>query len=140
MRPPRGDAGAGGGASDLSAGRSRPSTTTTATSASASGSAAPRSSSCSQGCCHSGSGSGSTSAGVRNGAEITRTESPRSRLKPMLSWTSAVSLSISSCGRACVVSRPRASVVLRWLTTTAALTRRTVPVAARVTRTVLSTS
>jgi hypothetical protein len=71
----------------------------------------------------------------------TRTESPRSWLKPMPCCTSAVSFSTSSVGQ-----RRAGGLALgvgadvRWFTTTAACRRRTVPVALRVTRTVLSTS
>ena len=77
---------------------------------------------------------------ILNGALITLTESPRSFLKPMLSWTSAVSLSSSSVVSGTWVVLPLASVTARLLTTTAALRRLTVPLALRVTRTVLSTS
>jgi hypothetical protein len=75
-----------------------------------------------------------------NGALITLTESPRVWSKPMASWTSAVSLSISSCVSGVLVVLPLASVVTFWLTTTAAFRWRTRPVALRVTRTVRSTS
>ena len=77
---------------------------------------------------------------ILNGALITLTESPRSCLKPMLSFTSAVSFSISSFVSGTAVFLPLASTVWPWLTTTAALRRLTVPLALRVTRTVLSTS
>jgi hypothetical protein len=75
-----------------------------------------------------------------NGAFTTFTESPRAWLKPTLSRTSAVSFSISSLDSGTLVVLPLASVVLRWLTTTAAFRRLTLPLALRVTRTVLSTS
>ena len=68
------------------------------------------------------------------------TESPRSWLKPIASRTRAVICSTCSGGNASVTIAPLSLVMLRWLTTTAALRRRTVPVAPRVTRTVLSTS
>ncbi|MCY1537975.1 hypothetical protein D9M68_734960 [compost metagenome] len=73
-------------------------------------------------------------------ALTTLTESPRSLLKPMVSRTRAVICSSCSGGMAAVVSLPPLSVLLRWLTTTAALRRRTVPLASRTTFTVLSTS
>ncbi len=92
------------------------------------------------GCCHSGSTSSATGVSTLKGALISFTESPRSALKPMVSFTSAVSFSSSSAGIGVVVDLPFASVVVRWFTTTAAFRRVTVPVAARVTRTVLSTS
>ena len=75
-----------------------------------------------------------------NGALMTLTESPRSFLKPMVSRTSAVSFSISSVSSGTCVVLPLASVTVRLLTTTAAFRRLTLPVALRVTRTVLSTS
>ncbi len=71
---------------------------------------------------------------------MTLTESPRSLLKPIDSRTSAVSFSISSLVSGTCVVLPLASVTLRLLTTTAALSRLTLPVALLVTRTVLSTS
>ncbi len=92
------------------------------------------------GCFHSGSGSILADGSTLNGALMTFTESPRSCLKPMLSRTSAVSFSTSSADSGVVVVLPFASVTLRWFTTTAAFRRLTVPVALRVTRTVLSTS
>ena len=91
-------------------------------------------------CFHHGTSTGVT-VSTLNGALITFTESPRSCLKPMLSRTSAVSFSISSAGqRRPAWSCPWRRSTLRWLTTTAAFRRLTVPLALRVTRTVLSTS
>ena len=58
----------------------------------------------------------------------------------MLSRTSAVSFSISSGLNATLVVLPLASVTDRWFTTTAAFRRLMLPLALRVTRTVLSTS
>ena len=71
---------------------------------------------------------------------MTLTESPRSLLKPIDSRTSAEIFSISSAPSGTCVVLPLASVTLRLLTTTAALSRLTLPVALLVTRTVLSTS
>ncbi|MCG3189098.1 MAG: hypothetical protein LKCHEGNO_01341 [Burkholderiaceae bacterium] len=118
-----------------------PAITSSATSTSAAGTAAARTRSSSHGCCHSGSASPALGTGsARNGTLISLTESPRCLLKPMLSCTSAVSFSISSLDSGVLVVLPLASVSTRWFTTTAALSRFTVPVALRVTRTVLSTS
>jgi hypothetical protein len=115
-------------------------TSTSPSSASAAGAAAARSRSCSQGCCHSGVSSTFGGASLWKGALTTRTESPRSALKPMPCCTSAVSLSSSSADSGVLTGLPLASTLWRWFTTTAALRRRTVPVALRVTRTVRSIS
>ena len=122
-------------------GRTRPKKTSRATIASAAGKAAARTRSSVSGARHHGVATGAVAlVSILNGALITLTESPRSCLKPMLSFTSAVSFSISSLVSGTAVFLPLASTVWPWLTTTAALTRLIVPLALRVTRTVLSTS
>jgi hypothetical protein len=122
-------------------GFTRPKKTSRATIASAAGKAAARTRSSVSGARHHGASVGAVPVvSILNGALITLTESPRSCLKPMLSLTSAVSLSSSSLVSGTAVFLPLASIVWPLLTTTAALTRLTVPLALRVTRTVLSTS
>ena len=79
-------------------------------------------------------------ASVLNGVLMSLTESPRSLEKPIASCTSEVSFSTSSLDSGVLLVLPLAAVVTRWLTTTAAFRRLTLPVALRVTRTVLSTS
>ena len=95
-----------------SAGRTRPNTISSATSASAAGHGARRAPGRSAGLLPQRQrldrGAG---VSTRNGALITLTESPRSWLKPMLSCTSAVSLSISSLVSGVLVVLPLASVV-----------------------------
>ena len=131
---------AGAAAAALSAGRTRPNTIASATSASAAGVAALRTRSMNSSCFHSGWSAALGIASTLNGTLISLTESPRSLEKPIASCTSAVSFSTSSPDSGVLVVLPLGAVVTRWLTTTAALSRLTLPVDARVTRTVLSTS
>ena len=135
--------GAGGASAACSAGRTRPKRTSSATSASASRHGARlRSRSSSLGLLPQRQRRRRVgAASTLNGALITLTESPRSLLKPMLSLHQRGQLLdlLVRQRHACVVL-PLASVPLRWLTTTAAFRRLTLPVALRVTRTVLSTS
>ena len=138
MRLP-GGGGAAGASATLSAGLTMPKNTSSATRPRPAGTAAARNMSITSGCFHSGSAVVFTGSTL-NGALMTLTESPRSLLKPMLSRTSALSFSISSSDSGVVTVLPLASMLLRWFTTTAAFRRLTVPVALRVTRTVLSTS
>ena len=118
----------------------RPNTSTNATRASAAGAALLRMRSCRPGSFHIGNASGLATGVVWKGALTTRTESPRSLLKPMPCCTRAVSFSSSSADSGVLLLLPLASMIVRWLTTTAALRRRTWPEALRVTLTFLSTS
>ncbi|MCY1559634.1 hypothetical protein D9M68_966890 [compost metagenome] len=124
----------------LMPGRTRPMSTSRPMPTMPTGQAMERASSWLAGCCHQATGTSSTGLATLKTALTTLTESPRSLLKPMVSRTSAVICSSCSGGIGEETSLPLLSVALRWLITTAALRRRTVPLASRTTFTVLSTS
>ena len=116
-------------------------TISSATNARAAGMAAARSMSCTQTCFQTGSSSAFGAAGSgRKAALMTLTVSPRSLLTPRPCSTRAVSFSSSSGVSGVDVVRPRASVVTRWFTTTAADRRLMLPVALRTVFCVRSTS
>ena len=92
------------------------------------------------GCCQIARGVSFGASISVNGALTTLIESPRSRLKPIVSRTRALTFSSSAGVSGVKVTLPDSSTVRRWFTTIAAVSRRMVPVALRVTLTVLSTS